>query len=463
MQFVFLILIGFFSLVHLHFKVFYAILSILIFKEIILTKGFFMSKLNKLLNKDTYIIILSILMLTSVSFFTFSMDSPAAFDSYSDEVMVANIMHDNYVMSKSSSEKLLLQIAPGAPHGVTPAYETENFAGIEFSNYTSQIGFHGIVYSFFESISPFSPSVSLNLFWLFNSFLLAVILVIIFKQLDKLLNYNYWVILILFSAALFSDLMLYGSNLYWIGWSLFMPFCVSLCFVNSKHMNNKNLYPKVFFITFIPALIKLLFYYEFVSSVFISLMLPFIFKAIIDKKENIKKNITVFIIGSLGALSAFMTALMVHAFQISFAYGSTDSFFSLMLRNFQSRIAGDEHFTHSIIDVFMRMLTQEVFNVFNLSFLYIHIIIICILNCLFCFFSTKTKNNKKIINLSIFTIISFLSPLSWYILAAPHTYNHYGQCLILMFLPTLFLITIQTIEVFKIFDMKSLIFNKSKV
>ncbi len=401
-----------------------------------------------------YLMILAVILMTGVSFFSFSMNDSWAFDVFSDDVMISNVIYD-INPENNSPENILIQQALEGGGVIKDIYSTgQGEENLTFINYTSQVGLHGTLQSFFAKNIPLPSSIKLELFWLVNCFLLAVVLLIIFTQLDKLLDTNYWLILCIITALFFSDVMKYGSNLYWNGWALFLPFAVSLIFVNSNFINGKYALVTAFVATFSPLFLKLLFSYEFVSTIMISQMIPFIFY-ILHQRLSIKKSITLFVVGSAGAIAAFFTSLLVHFLQISIAYGNSSEFFSRMQEIILMRVIGDANSSMDIvsqsanvnpISVVLRFLTIEMFAVFIASILFIHVVAVFVITCLYALANKEIRTDSRIVAFGIATAVSYLAPLSWFVLASPHAYIHVEQCAILWFIPSVYMSLVFTIR-----------------
>ncbi len=413
---------------------------------------------NRIFSFRGYLMVLAVILMTSVSYFAFSMNDAWAFDVFSDDVMISNMIYDANP-ENSSPENILVQQALEGGGVIKDIYSTgQGQENLTFINYTSQVGFHGVIQSFFASVLPLPASVTLELFWLFNCFLLSVVLLVVFLQLDKLLNTNYWLILCLLTALFFSDVMKYGSNLYWNGWAMFLPFAVSLIFVNSKLIRSKYSLIATFIATFVPLFLKLLFSYEFVSTIMISQMIPIIYY-ILSEKLPVKKSVATFIIGSAGAVSAFVATLAVQLVQSFIAYKSADNFFIRLNEILLMRVFGDATSTVEIVaesakvnplSVILRFLTIEMSAVLIASVLFIHVAAVFVITFIYAIINPATRADHKLTSFGVATAISFLAPISWYVLAAPHAFIHVEQCATLWFIPTVYMVVVYTISCIKI-------------
>ncbi len=410
--------------------------------------------INQLKSFNGYLIILSLILLTGVSYFSFSMEDEWAFDVFSDDVMISNMIYDSLPENKSHSSIVVQQALEGGGI-IKDIYSTgEGVSNLEFINYTSQVALHGITQSAISGISPFPHSITLELLWLTNCILLAVVLLFTFTQLDKLLATNYRFLLVLLSAFFFADVMKYGSNLYWNGWAIFLPFAVSLWFVNSKYISSKYYLPFIFLTTFAPLLLKLLFSYEFVSTIMVAQTIPFIFY-LINNKVKIKRAILIFFTASLGALAAFAATVIIQLVQSYIAFGSGDIFFQRMSEILLMRVLGDA--TSSVelvaqsaaihpISVIIKFLTMQMASLSIASILYIHIMAAFALTFIYSLFNGGTKGDHRLLSFGLATAISLLAPLSWYLLASPHAYIHAEQCVLLWYVPSVYMIIIYIIS-----------------
>ncbi len=413
--------------------------------------------IKKSLSFDSYLIILSLILLTSVAYFSFSMEDNWAFDVFSDDVMISNMIYDSQP-ENNSLQNIVIQQALEGGGIIKEIYATGNgVQNLEFINYTSQVAIHGMVHSFLSNVLPLPKSILLELLWFSNCFLLAVVLLTVFTKLDRLLATNYRFILVLLTALFFSDVMKYGNNLYWNGWAIFLPFAVSLWFVTSKYISSRYCLIFTFLATFAPLLLKLLFSYEFVSTIMISQTIPFIFYLIYNK-ITLKKSTIIFITASMGALLAFAVTILIQLIQSYIAFGSGDIFFNRMQEILVMRIFGDTGSTVELvaqsagihpISVVIKFLTIEMSSLFIASILFLHLIAVFIVTFAYNLFNKALRADHRLISFGIATAVSFLAPLSWYILASPHAYIHAQQCALLWYVPSVYMAIVYLISCIK--------------
>lgn len=312
--------------------------------------------------------------------------------------------------------------------------------------YTSQVGIHRLLYSALDKILPGSAEVKLFIMYLINAGILALfittIVAYIFQSVGNIAG------MIVATFILFaSSLLKYGTNLYWMGWIIFLPLIISiLC---SKDIERRKLWV-ILAVSFVGNLIKNLCYYEFASSIMVATVIPFLFAAI---KENLtlKRTSKLFITASVGALSGFAFS-MLWKFILLIKYShsikiAADEF----LIPIKMRVAGTANvdtFSDTIINsksasgvevIKIYLNTHDLgISSFTLSnkVLIIAILLSILLACVLML--KWYRRDRTLLSLTICTALSFVGPLSWMILAKPHAYIHRSPCAILWYIPLYF-------------------------
>jgi len=293
-----------------------------------------------------------------------------------------------------------------------------------------------------DSFLPVSNFVKLQIFYFLNCLMLAIIITIILLWIIKILN-NYIVglITVIILGTCSPLFLMYGKNLYWCTWTLYLPMASMVLLLNSKIFTNSQ-HPKklLFTVAFLSCFIKCLFYFEFISTVMISMMIPVIYY-LLSSDKSIKDKIITFALTSLGAILGFLFVNFIKYIMLCYLFNSTSIALSTITNNLEYRLLGitihtDSPPPPSLLYVLFIMLTKPfisikyIFEITNLGLTGITCLLFII-----SFYLKIFKHNKKIFKFAICTAISLLAPLSWFILAKPHTAIHNHHCSINWFLP----------------------------
>lgn len=303
--------------------------------------------------------------------------------------------------------------------------------------YTSSSGLQGTFYVLLDQILPNSKDIKIKLYYLLSSILLSLVLItfIIYTKTE----FGIIAALSLFFGIILSDwLVVFARNLYWSIWLMYLPTLISLLYLNqSKFVRSKK---RLYFLIYLTIFIKSLCGYEYLSTIFISMTIPFIYKGI--AYSQIKENIIEIIkIGFYGGM-AFISALVIHGLQLSLLYSDATKAFNNITAIVLKRTHGnpdnvDPIYTKSlesdvleVISIYVNGFYHDFYNVltgyFRLDFITLSAFFLISSLALI---SVTKINNKQIIfkksyALVFCLLISTLAPLSWFILAKGHSYIH---------------------------------------
>lgn len=430
--------------------------------------------MNRIRSEKKFIVI-SILLLFLSTFFNIGGKLSGQewfqnFDLWSNGIMIADMNYRENYGGDSYFQKI---IVPGMVmedgqkiNSTDDIYnkfiDGESFGKNDYVSYCSSITIHRYIYSFINKILPLSPKTTINFIYIVNALLLSISLAIIINWLSKYTNYIVGYVLVIMLTLFAPTISMYGVNLYWASWNLFLPICGSIMLLESKYFKkDKKTYILMFIISFTTCLIKQLFYFEFVSTVMIAMMIPYILKCL-DEKYNIRETIKVFIYPTIGAICSFIVVSLIKFTMLIGEYKSIDVAKSVFMDAISRRMTGGENsmdptivegVQSSYIEVFKIMSKYSAFalkNVFSIT--YIGIIALFVIMFIFAFIMYRRTNinvikANKIKSLGITTSISLLAPISWFILAKPHTYVHNLHCTITWFIPFVILVMAFTVYV----------------
>ncbi len=433
--------------------------------------------MNKIINIFKYkTIFIFISMLILVPSFYFNITSYTTnsgineIDSFSEGLMISDMMYNNNYINESMFLKVihplvgLIHGETGAPDEILSRYvNNKSYDQVEYATYESNITAHRLIYNFIDNLFPNNKSNVVGTIKLINAFFLALMITIILVWIRRSLSEEVTYILLLILAFCSDYFVPYGTNLYWIASSMFLPMAVSIIIIHRKDIASKKNKIIMFSLTFASCLIKQLFYFEFVSVVMISMMIPY-FLYILENKLKFIESIKLLLYPILGALASFLIACIIKFLMLCKSYNwgrAIDIFFDpIIYRLFgdiNSKNLSISTSTNYPISILMNdMLSFKVISIKGLFTINEALLIIVSIILIMISYLTF-KNNKDFVDsmefpFIIITAISLLAPISWFVLAKPHTVVHEPLCVILWFLPfNILLIAIDIYILVKLF------------
>ncbi|ULL19026.1 hypothetical protein DVH26_34120 [Paenibacillus sp. H1-7] len=318
-------------------------------------------------------------------------------------------------------------------------------AGGEYQRYTSQIGLQGIAFSIINKISPFEKKEDLLKYLkLINSLLFSLILTIFIVWVYIEFNSAIVSLFVLLTILYSEWLVLFGRNLYWITWAMFLPFIISLVFLYLEDKSGKFKNKLYIILIYLAVFIKCASGYEYLSTILLAMIAPVIYYGI-SRKWGIKKVVLRILMAGTTAVLSFFSTVFLNLYQLSLEFGSFRNAANTIWTNVLKRThaSGDnfsaslkESLDASIVTVLDKYWSGEVINLSNIvptsSFVIFtaeKIILIFIIATVMVFssnlyFPTIAKLRVKLISLSVTLWFSFLAPVSWFILAKGHSFIH---------------------------------------
>lgn len=345
--------------------------------------------------------------------------------------------------------------------------------------YKSQIGLQGIVFSIINKYDGLSTNISIEFFRhivsLFTAIILAVIILWIYLEFGFISSIA-TLILICFSGWI----TVFGRNLYWVLGSMFLPFALSAILLKFEQIKKKNIEWILYLAMFLVILLKCTIGYEFISTILISMEIPVIYYALVDK-WNLKKFIRRFITLGIFSIMGFVIAVIIHSIQLSFVYGNIHDGFKSILYNVAKRtspingIEVEQIYQASLNQSLISVIITYIFGGYIINFggiggfdggialdiggiqpnivenaiielnnfmgiTFAEGIIIIMLTSIIIYFKEKKKSVyiTKLKALVICCWISILAPFSWFIMAKGHS-SHIHMNFILWYIPFIIL------------------------
>lgn len=300
--------------------------------------------------------------------------------------------------------------------------------------YIQQIGLQGIFLRIVNALLPFEYH---TIFIFRLTFVLFFCILAFYLIYWTKKEFGRTAAISLYIGLLFNRWLIVSvRNLYWASFTLLFPFVIMVLLCEKDASKSKKTGLKSFLgVSFLTIFIKSACGYEMISSIMISLEIPMFYYAI---KENWGKRIFLkrFVISSVGAISAFASAMGINLIQQALYYTSYRQALYNIIYTISKRTGV---FNIDVAPVYQKSLEASKISVLKTYFtqgepllgnmrITVIALVLLIVSAL-CFLDrqyslTINVNRKKLLSLTISMWISFCAPLSWYILASPHSYIH---------------------------------------
>ena len=294
------------------------------------------------------------------------------------------------------------------------AFSSEKYKNypVSFEHYKSSAGIQGwIAYYFAKTKIP--AKYCYYLLRLIYSFLLAVTFLAVAKQLSKAYDSLFGICFVCCLCFLPRGIIDYSSNIYWLSFTWFMPMLGGLIALN---------YPKKFFLAcmlvFVGVFFKSLCTYEYITCVMLCSVL-FLFAEYLTTPER-RKILLLEIVGiSIAALAGFIAALLIHAYLRS-DLGIMDGLKQIYNNDVLRRTYGAKDYpiepslNSSVFYVLLKYLVNVPAGMIASGLLILSIISCCI----------ARKDKIPVKHDVILLVLSFLTSISWFVLAKGHAFVH---------------------------------------
>lgn len=320
----------------------------------------------------------------------------------------------------------------------------------DYYAYKSQSGGSSLFYSALNLILPFHPDINISILRLISGMLLSICLFLFIGWGYR--NFGFISASVLYILIFFSPWIVYmGGSLWWSMWTYYLPFLTLLLLLEKR-----NKYPskisenKIFLYLFIAVFIKHLFFgFEYVTTILLAIYPPIIYYYYVEKRKLSAFLIFSFKVGFV-SLFAVIAQSFILFYQLSILRGGSildginEIIFLYKKRgsfDFHEDISYNEIFSQIFDNFFMTgafnpnlFLTNDILSF--LSF-FIIVLVLSLIIYIYLYKRLDYKNLRKYSALFITTFISFICPLSWYIIFNEHSYSHHYRDVIVWYVPTM--------------------------
>lgn len=396
-----------------------------------------------------------------------SEDGVNDFDWYSESLLVSDLMyHQNY----AGTSAFLYGIAPEAlcpddwtkAQGVMTAHfiNEEPLGQEQFGNYTSNLVVQHFFYRLVDALLPVSNTNLLRILHGLNCALLAALCTVILWWLGKLTSVNIAVALSALLAVCAPMLTMYGENLYWCAWTFFLPMVVTIWLLFGRTGFAEKTKGKQWGIlagtAFAGCALKQLFCFEFVSVTMIAMTIP-LFYWMIEQQKPIREQIRLVSAQIAGAVGSFVCILVLKCVLLASEIGlenGLESTWQRIVVRLWGQSDGDavlaESTQASYGQVILMMLDKPIFSLKYIGRITALGLILLTVAAIAVYITSHRQTfmkDRKMKALVVATGISLLAPLSWFVLAKPHTYIHNQHCSVLWFCPFVLMAAALVVEI----------------
>lgn len=321
--------------------------------------------------------------------------------------------------------------------------------------YTSQVGIQGIFYSIldksFNKLNIVNIKNRINIYHAITSSLLALVLasivVLFYLEIGAFAS-----IFLLLSLILSQWIAVMARNLYWVEGLMYVPFLAIFAMHKYEELKGHISLKLLYFLAFSTVMIRCFNGYEYISTILISMVVPIIYFAV-KNNWNIVLAVKRIIFTGLFGLFGFLTALLLHIWQLQLSTHSFTKAWGIILRRILTRTSGNpdgvpEHIRKSlessffeIIHTYLNGTAIDLSTIFGFKFFkfitYEDLIWCFLIGSIFVFtdFKLIKEHYNKLLALTVATWVSFFAPISWFVLAKGHSYIHTHINYILWHLP----------------------------
>lgn len=345
---------------------------------------------------------------------------------YEDQVReIESVISDaNYIHVSYSGSRLTSPVGPTTVTLVLPGQSL-----LASQPYLSSYGLQGLVFSFAENYFKLSK----NALHKTTSLILAVVIMILTLQLCHIVNIPFGISFFI-SVFLSPWITSFARNLYWCTFSWFLPAVMAFLLFLPLSRKKKLLTYMGFGLC---MLFKMLMGYEYLSSIVLFSFAPFIYKFLTSNSQEEKiKYLKIIAILSLIVLASFGVALLIHAKAL---FGSYFDGLVNIFRIAMKRTYGE---AKDFSEVYIASLNASYGEVLKLYFKEWQTDVITFLPGRYFLLSicASLVGGLLLIRIKAFSkalillLIYSLVPLSWFILAKPHSYIHTHMNYVLFYL-----------------------------
>ncbi|MFO7614547.1 MAG: hypothetical protein R6W71_07915 [Bacteroidales bacterium] len=328
----------------------------------------------------------------------------------------------------------------------------------DFKPYKSQIGLQGMLYSFFDMISPFSKATNLFILRSMNALLLALMITLLIYWFY--LEGGLLAALMVFLAAILSPWLTYiGRNMWFVLWVSFLPLIVMSFGLRQAGMTGRPRHSMVILFTSLAMLFNFYLHgYEWAITTMVMAAVPVFFYWQKDgwrMLELFRRLVAL----TIGIIAGLVVTMSIVAFQISTLTGKFSDGIGHIIYSFAKRSYGG---IENLPDKLIPAVQSNVFELIHsylsaIAFLtpgfilniipscpgsvsFYQIIALFLVITLFIVLKGKPLrfregSLKKLTTFAIVTWLSILAPLSWIFIFKGHSYMHLFMNPVTWFMP----------------------------
>lgn len=329
-----------------------------------------------------------------------------------------------------------------------------------FGTYKTITGFQAFLFGLIDKASNFSNSNNLKFFLFINSVLLSLSLAFILLFIyyyTGLLAYLFSLFAIVFSICLTAM----GPNMFFSVWAFYLPLILMLFILSYEDITGKYSQRKAILLIFTGIFIKCLFNgFEFITTILIMMMVPLFF-FMIKNRWPARLFIRRLLLYSIVAIIGVILNMIILSVQISLYENSTDAGINHILKSYNKRTSGDpknynfdpqviKSLNASVADAIKTQLKGIAYRLnwkpgivkaskgpWNIT--YKNLIVIFAFSSLLLIILIKYFSDERlrrtVWGFTLMTWVSFLAPLSWYVIFKAHAFVHVFLDLLAWYLP----------------------------
>ena len=319
-----------------------------------------------------------------------------------------------------------------------------------FSLYQQQIGLQGMLFGVLDRIMPMNGIEMLNFLYLLNSILLAILITLV--AIWAWVKFGILSSIFIILGCIFSPwLVVSGRNLYWVTWTILLPF-VAILYTHwiEQHSSKTEMKSWIFLIVaFFTIFIRVANGFEFTSAILISSVLPVIFYAI-KENWNFRHYLRRSLYINIGGLGAFCIALIINIMQRSLVLGGLSYGLSSLQTNIYVRTGFGILETEVVNQRIAESLEASLLRVIHaylrrgqpliLDYRMADLLLLFIIFILVILLTSVQQKRRSLGALAIVICASLSAPLSWIVLAKGHSDIHRHINYILWYFPGVILL-----------------------
>lgn len=389
----------------------------------------------------------------------FGNQAAKGFDYFSDEYVIADLTYSSlYPDAPPNYPMYYGALGSDISEYITRYYSNAQIPQEEFLAYFSPVGFQFHVYRALSKAIG-TPEKTLSFLYGMNAFLMAITFSLFLHWVKNYSGKTICILIAIITAFFLVHFVCYGRNLYWAAWTFLLPF-TAICLMEQKIRSMPKLQKWFALLPFsvVVFLPRFLCSQEFTSTFILAAAVP-PFLYWVTKEHRFSQCIKRSFFYMLGGFLSFLTGCIIRLWNIAQFTASKEAVKELFLEKMKLHTSGDmksilwqskEGLSIFIADVVSTFLQQPAITILGVTVRYLDIFLFVVLILLACGVVYKYKplnsNMSRIQRLAIVSLASLVCPLSWFILASFHAYNHQHLAFIVWYLPTMFLCLITILE-----------------